>query len=77
MYLKLMLVMLCIYREIVKTEADSNESLSIHMMTYQGRICVQCVTRYGTKGALTRHSFTHTGKFKCAECGTCCQSSAV
>jgi len=46
-------------------------SLSIHMMTSQGRICVQCVTNgLLTKRCLNQHKLMHTGSC-CTQCGKC------
>ena len=61
----------------MKTEADSN-AITEHPHDDKSRpyLCTVCDKRYRTKGALTRHSFTHTGKFKCTECGRCCKSNA-
>ena len=36
--------------------------------------CTQCEKRYSSQHALSLHMNIHQGKFKCAECGKCCQS---
>ena len=36
--------------------------------------CSQCEKRFSSQSALYYHKNIHTSKFKCTECGRCCES---
>ena len=36
--------------------------------------CSQCEKRFSSTGALCSHKNIHTSKYKCMECGRCCES---
>ena len=42
-----------------------------------GTQCTVCDKRYRTKHDLTIHTYLHTDKYKCTECGQCCQSNVA
>lgn len=52
--------------------------LDRHTTTHDGNKlyqCLQCDKRFTFPTYLSRHMNIHRGKYKCAECGRCCQSN--
>ena len=37
--------------------------------------CSECAKSFSSQDALSHHKNIHTDKYKCTECGKCCQSS--
>jgi len=55
----------------------SPSGLYYHSKIHTGKnvySCPQCEKRFSSQSYLYSHTNIHTGKYKCTECGKCCQS---
>jgi len=55
----------------------TNRSSTCHSETQSGddfHICTQCEKRFSSHSGMRRHMNIHKDKYKCTECGKCCQS---
>ena len=57
------------------TQYSLNRHKRIHSVDYLYS-CNECEKSYSCLRTLTHHKNIHTGKYKCTECGECCQSSS-
>jgi len=54
----------------------TKQNLKLHRERHTGEnvySCTQCEKRFTTQSYLIQHMNVHTSKYKCSECGKCCQ----
>jgi len=68
-------------RPYVCTVCDKRFATKCYMTEHRKRhtgenvySCTQCEKRFSSRAALYQHKNIHTSKYKCTECGICCES---
>ena len=62
----------CERRFTTKQRLDDHQKRHVSEMMYS---CTQCEKRFSCQNTLQLHRNIHSDKYKCTECGICCQSS--